>query len=294
MGSYKTLANVIACERGCKPMYNNNGLTMELVTENGNTITEFSKDGLTFVEGRKGSEYKIKITNGTWTKIKVIISVDGLDILTGQRATPNAGGYVLNAYETQVIDGWRINNDEVRKFFFTNLKSSYNAKTGNDTNNLGVIGILGYKLYVQPVIQNHSITQAYHMLNSGRYGSTILNSGKYYTPTGFSGSAYSSTIMNCSDAVPDSLIETYTAGPASGAYNKPVEEKTAVRSVGTGMGKVQESKVTIVNDTFETTPYASLMMYYKTKKELEAMGIIVAPVKSKPLPQAFAGFCKEV
>ena len=260
---------------------------MELVTENGNKITEFTKDGLTFVEGRKGSEYKIKITNGTWTKIKVVISVDGLDIMTGKRATPNAGGYVLNAYQTQLIDGWRISNDEVRKFFFTNQKNSYNSKTGNDTNNLGVIGIIGYKLQVQPIIQS------YNMLNSGRYYMGGM------CETFSTENLGNPTIMNSTifgSAAPQNAVETYTAGPASGAYNKSVGEvhTRAVAAVGTGMGKVQESKVTIVNDTFETTPYASLMMYYKTKKELEAMGIIVAPVKSKPLPQAFAGLCKEV
>lgn len=245
---------------------------MELVTENGNTITEFSKDGLTFIEGRKGSEYKIKITNGTWTKIKVVISVDGLDIMTGKRATPNAGGYVLNAYETQLIDGWRINNDEVRKFFFTNQKNSYNAKTGNDTNNLGVIGIIGYKLHVQPIINEY-------------YNS--LNSGKYYV--GGLHETFSSTLYGSSLSTNMSMGATLLS-----KGNQPEVRTRAIASVGTGMGKVETSKVVTVNDIFESTPYASLMMYYKTKKELEAMGIIVAPVKSKPLPQAFAGFCKEV
>ena len=257
-------------------MYNKNGLTMELITENGNTITEFTKDGLTFVEGRKGSEYKIKITNNTWTKIKVVISVDGLDILTGKRATPNAGGYVLNGYETQVINGWRISDDEIRKFFFSTQKNSYNSKTGNDTNNLGVIGIIGYKLHAEPIIQNYRET---HMLDSGRY---YLAKGM--TENLSTGSIGNPTIMN----------STIFGSAAPQNTSQPEVRTRAVAAVGTGMGKVEKSKVTKVYDTFETTPYAAIMMYYKSKKELEAMGIIVAPVKSKPLPQAFAGYCKQV
>lgn len=239
---------------------------MELITENGNTITEFTKDDLTFVEGRKGSEYKIKVINNTWTKIKVVISVDGLDIVTGQRAKPNAGGYVLNAYETQVIEGWRINDNEVRKFFFTNKKNSYNNKTGNDINNLGVIGILAYKLHVQPIML------AYNTLLSGRYKGNNVQWDSYPS-NGYN------------------LQESYGAVESK---TNSLGTRRVTASVGTGMGAVKESKVVTVNETFETTPYASIMMYYKTKKELEAMGIKVAPVKNKPLPSAFEGYCQQV
>ena len=39
---------------------------------------------------------------------------------------------------------------------------------------------------------------------------------------------------------------------------------------------------------------ADLKEETKLKKELEAMGIKVAPVKNKPLPSAFEGYCQQV
>ena len=245
-------------------MYNNQ-LTLQLLTENGNPITEFSQNGLTFVEGRKGSKYKIKITNGTYSQIKAVISVDGLDILTGKRAKANAGGYVIPAYGSEVLDGWRISDKDVREFFFTKAGNSYNAKTGNDTNNLGVIGVLAYKEYVEPRRE-----WPYKLL-SGHYSNPITNVPFILNSYGSFGS------MN------------YTAETL-----KSMRAVAKSSSVGTGMGEVKHSPVQTVSKVFESTPFATCLIYYKTRKELEAMGITVAPVKDKPLPSAFEGYCRQV
>ena len=246
-------------------MYNQNGLTVELITENGNKITEFTKDGLTFVEGRKNSKYKIKVTNHTYSRIKTIISVDGLDILTGKRATIGGGGYVIPSYGTEILDGWRISDQQVREFFFTSQANSYNAKTGNDTNNLGVIGVVAYKEYVRPIYQNYN----------------ILLSGRFVNPSASQSSVWDSLC----DSAP---VDTYSKGTTRGAA------QNAIAPVGTGMGAVKESKVETVHTIWEASHFATNLIYYKTREELEAMGIKVVTIKNKPLPSAFAGYCKQV
>lgn len=238
-------------------MYNVNGLTFELITENGNKITEFNKDGLTYVEGRKGSKYKIRVTNNTPSRIKAIISVDGLDIITGKRAMSNGGGYVIDPYATQIFNGWRINDNEVREFFFTNQKNSYNAKTGNDTNNLGVIGVVAYKEYISPTVVSCDYLGSF---DSGR---------RYSIGTAYGASGFSQT------ALQNSVSQDFA-------------------SIGTGMGAVKESKVQTVHLNWESIPFAACSLYYKSRKELESMGIVVAPIKSKPLPSAFGGYCQQV
>jgi hypothetical protein len=250
-------------------MYNN-GLSVSLVTENGNIITEFNKDGLTYVEGRKGSKYKIRVENRTASKIKAVMSVDGLNIISGKRATSNDSGYVLEAFEGCDFPGWRINDNQVREFFFTKSKNSYNSKTYNDTNNIGVIGVMAYKAYVPPVTYdwNH-----YKPFDSGRY---------------YWGLNSVSVTASFSADTPANLAKGVQ--PNRTTFRGLVEPA----SVGTGMGKTIESKTTKVDLIWDIQPFATNLIYYKTRKELEAMGIVVAPIKSKPLPSAFGGYCQQV
>lgn len=256
-------------------MYNNNGLTFELVTANGNKITEFTKDGRTFVEGRKGSEYKIKVTNHSNTRIKVIISVDGLDIVTGKRATPKSGGYLIKAYDTETLEGWRISDDQVRKFFFTTGKQSYNNKTGNNTNNIGVIGVMAYKEIIP-----YSYFSTLRELDSGRIYNGLVDSTHW--------------VNTSSTPLLGSLSDNQPKSVSLNAVTPSAASSRGIASVGTGMGEVKESKVTTVQAKFENSPFAVMEIFYKTRKELEAMGIKVTQPKEKPLPSAFAGCCKQV
>ena len=246
-------------------MYNKIYLT--LLTSNNNQITEYVNNELTFVEGRKNSEYKIKVNNPTNTRIKVVLSVDGLDVISGKRADTNSQGYVINAFESLVVDGWRINNDQVRKFFFSTAKGSYNAKTGNDTNNLGVIGLMAF--------QEKVIHQSYYSWN-------VIPNGHYLGAAGMADSSFGS--VNCS----------YTNGMNAVGSTTMKLAKGTTRSVGTGMGVAKESKVQTVHLNWEISPFVTMALYYKTRKELQALGIVVAPAKSTALPSPFANYCKQV
>jgi len=254
-------------------MYNNQ-ISLELLTENGNRITEFNHKGLNYVEGRKGSKYKIKITNHSFKRVKAIISVDGLDILTGKRASTNAGGYVIPAYSSEVLDGWRISNQQVREFFFTSKNNTYNAKTGSDTNNLGVIGVIAYQEYTAPAYVGYV---------------NMFPDTMYYGSTGSIGSGWnagSSQFMNCTLA--------NSSSPAREVKTSVKRFSARSASVGTGMGEIKNSKVENVYTSWESTPLSTCLLYYKTRKELEQMGIVVAQVKPQPLPSAFSGYCQQV
>ena len=105
-----------------------------------NRISEYSdRDGNIFVEGRKGSEYEILLHNNTSFRMKAVVSVDGLNILTGDTVWEK--GYVVDAFATLKIPGWRINKDQIAKFEFSNLKGSYNSGSPN----VGVIGVMWFK-----------------------------------------------------------------------------------------------------------------------------------------------------
>jgi hypothetical protein len=63
-----------------------------------------------------------------------------VNVITGQTGTVEQSGYVLNAYETARIEGWRKSMSRTAAFYFTKLPDSYAARTGRP-DNVGVIGV---------------------------------------------------------------------------------------------------------------------------------------------------------
>ena len=70
----------------------------------------------------------------------VVLSVDGVNAVTGQTAHPSQAGYVLGPWQSTEVTGWRKSLDDVAQFVFTDLSDSYAARTGRP-DNVGVIGI---------------------------------------------------------------------------------------------------------------------------------------------------------
>lgn len=100
-------------------------------------------EGRKWIEAHNGSEFQIEISPQTYSTHLAVVSVDGLNVITGQEAKKEPkDGYILSSYQKLKISGWRTSLNEVRKFVFTNnRKETYANKLNNDTTNNGVIGI---------------------------------------------------------------------------------------------------------------------------------------------------------
>jgi hypothetical protein len=72
--------------------------------------------------------------------VLAVTSVDGVNVITGQTASPHQSGYVVYGRDRVNIDGWRKSLGEVAAFYFTDLPDSYASRTGRP-DNVGVIGI---------------------------------------------------------------------------------------------------------------------------------------------------------
>ena len=59
--------------------------------------------------------------------------------MDGKKGSLDGNGYVINAWQTLKIPGWRLDNDDVAKFIFGAIGGSYAAKKG-ETRDVGVIG----------------------------------------------------------------------------------------------------------------------------------------------------------
>ena len=102
-----------------------------------------------YVEGRAGERYAVELRNRTGARILTVLSVDGVNAVTGQTAAASQSGYVLDAWRRAEIAGWRKDMSDVAAFYFTALPDSYAARTGRPEN-VGVIGVAVFEEYVEP------------------------------------------------------------------------------------------------------------------------------------------------
>lgn len=93
-----------------------------------------------YVAGTPGHRYSVRLSNCTGGRVLAVLSVDGVNAVSGQTANADQTGYVLGAGQSAEINGWRKNLDEVAQFNFTALPNSYAARTGRPAN-VGVIGV---------------------------------------------------------------------------------------------------------------------------------------------------------
>ncbi|MDR7194213.1 hypothetical protein [Luteimonas terrae] len=93
-----------------------------------------------WIAGTPGAPYAIRLTNTTGSRVLVVLSVDGINAISGETAAPSQTGYVLAPWQTTEITGWRKSHDDVARFEFAALGDSYAARTGRP-DNVGTIGI---------------------------------------------------------------------------------------------------------------------------------------------------------
>ena len=110
----------------------------------GQWLPEYRDGGATWIAGIPGHRYGVRLTNTTGQRVLVVLSVDGVNAVTGQTASPAQAGYVLGPWESAEIDGWRKSLDDVAQFVFTDLPDSYVARTGRP-DNVGVIGVAAFR-----------------------------------------------------------------------------------------------------------------------------------------------------
>jgi hypothetical protein len=110
----------------------------------GERLTIYSHDGQRWVAGTPGHRYAISIQSKGSGRILGVVSVDGVNVLSGETAAWGQSGYVLSPAESFDILGWRKSQDRVADFFFTDLGDSYAARTGRP-DDVGVIGVAVFR-----------------------------------------------------------------------------------------------------------------------------------------------------
>lgn len=100
--------------------------------------------GKQWIEGRPGHRYALRLQNLTGQRVLAVVSVDGVNVISGETAGTGQSGYVLEPWQSMEVAGWRKSLSEVAGFHFTALPDSYAARTGRP-GNVGVIGVAAFR-----------------------------------------------------------------------------------------------------------------------------------------------------
>ncbi|WP_374413396.1 hypothetical protein [Hydrogenophaga sp.] len=97
-----------------------------------------------WVAGEPGGRYGIQLLNDSRERLLHVVSVDGVNVVTGETASFDQAGYVLEPQQRYDVNGWRKSRKEIAAFEFTRLSRSYAARTGRP-DDVGVIGVAVFR-----------------------------------------------------------------------------------------------------------------------------------------------------
>lgn len=97
-----------------------------------------------WVAGEPGARYAIELLNDSRERLLNVVSVDGVNVITGETADFDQAGYVLEPMQRYDVAGWRKSKREIAAFEFTRHSRSYAARTGRP-DDVGVIGVAVFR-----------------------------------------------------------------------------------------------------------------------------------------------------
>lgn len=218
----------------------------------GRPINRIDFRGQKWVEGQPGSEYALVVNNYCPYRVLSVVSVDGLNVLTGKEAGYATPGYVLAPGQSSQISGWRKSNDQVAAFYFSSPSNSYAERVGKGQN-LGVIGAAFFQEKYTPPPAPPEI-----FMQKG------MNHGM--------GSSSSDAAAPKAESAARSALGASPSAPS------------AAPSLGTGHGRRIDSRVETTTFDRADSPFAVESVRYESRDRLIAMGAIPKPRPIGPNP----------
>ena len=259
------------------------------------TLPIHQHNGRYYVVGRPGNEYQIRVANRGQQEILSVVSVDGVNAVSGETANWSQTGYVLGNYQAFDIRGWRKSTDRIAAFYFTEHQNSYAARTGRP-NNVGVIGVAVFRKKYEPPIRIDPPVRPWPRPRSESpfpsFSGDSLSGG--LPIDGARREEAPATAATRSAPTPAQAQADASAGAMEGRASRGAEMARAPQkstTLGTGHGRSEESRVTYT--TFErasSSPAEIITIHYDTYENLLAQGVIYQPpVYARPTPVPFPG-----
>lgn len=246
----------------------------------GRELPIYRHRGEYWVAGRPGTRYAIRARNAMGERIMAVMSVDGVNVVTGETADVLQNGYVFSGGERSDITGWRKSDSQIAAFEFTSIANSYASRTGRPVD-VGVIGIAMFRerVPVPPPIASPR-----------RDGSTREMERRDEAPSAVAEAAPAEPAAQARSA--DSALGAEAAGSAKGGLAR---QSPPSPSLGTGHGRRETSH--IGHTTFERaqlTPDEVIRIRYDSRENLIAADVIPVPPPPprwprRERPSAFPG-----
>lgn len=113
---------------------------VQLEDESGRVLPTYAHQSQWFAQGNEGQRYNVRVINRSARRVEAVVSVDGRDVLSGKPGDfQSQRGYLVEAYGSVLIEGFRTSLAEVASFRFTRPDNSYSARMGTPEN-VGVVG----------------------------------------------------------------------------------------------------------------------------------------------------------
>ena len=246
------LAGPASAQRISRPVPWGGDFSVQIQSDDG-TLPTYYYRGYTYVEGRRGLRYSIRVGNNTGERVEAVVTVDGRDVITGRQGDyRHQRGYVIDPWGSVEIDGFRTSWSGVAAFRFTDVGDSYAARMGDDSD----VGVIGVAVFREKRREPPPIYYGDYDVREGRLGSAR---GK---------------------AAP----APSTSADAAGGYGG-YESERAEQGIGTGYGEDRYSPAS--ETSFERRsrrPDARLAVYYDDHQGLVARGVIRRFEPPRPLP----------
>ncbi|MFL5305601.1 MAG: hypothetical protein ACJ8F1_10320 [Polyangia bacterium] len=238
------------------------------VLVDGAPVRTFERDGETYVMGTLGARYTLRVANHSARRVEAVVSVDGRDAINGRPGDFRTNrGYLIPAWGSVDIDGWRISQSEAAAFRFSSVPHSYAAQTGS-AREVGVIGVAVFpERYVPPVYVPQPVPYAAPHARRER---------EDFDRQGAAPSASGGAPRSAPAAAPSAKAEEAdSAGILEGAPGRSFHKSRP--GLGTEYGEAVSSPITEVEFVRASAarPSALLGVRYNDRDGLLAMGIQV-------------------
>jgi hypothetical protein len=224
----------------------------------GRILPIYEHDGRLYVAGEPRHQYELRVRNSSANRVLAVTSVDGVNVITGDTAAQEQSGYVLGAWDSVRIEGWRKSLDEVATFYFTRLADSYAARTGRP-NDVGVIGVALFREYQPP-----------------------------YRPCCTGWRERSPGVV-----APEPSAEASEDGAELQRDSSGTAQRRDESKLGTGHGHRESSPAQYVDfRRASATPEETIVIYYDSRRNLVAQGVLpqrpwFADRRPDPFPNGF-------